>query len=91
LWGSRYLPIVYYCLAGSQIEGFREALVSCSTQQLSELMMVEKVFQIYILHNFFMPDFLFLFLLLNKTTNTRSFEVYRTNKKEIKKSSMKNL
>jgi hypothetical protein len=48
LSGGQSPPVVYYYLAGSQIE-----LISCTTQQLSGLMLAEKVFQFCILHNFF--------------------------------------
>jgi hypothetical protein len=86
-----YLPIVYFCLAWSQNDGFAEASVFCITQQFSHLVIAEKVLTFCILYNFFMADFLVLTLLLNKSRNTSFFEAYRSNKKEIKKSGMKNL
>jgi hypothetical protein len=87
----RYLPSIYCCLAQSENDGFAEASIFCFTQQLSQLVVAEKVLTFCILYNFFMAEFLISTLLLNKSRNTYFFEVYRSNKKEIKKSGMKNL
>jgi hypothetical protein len=86
-----YLPSIYCCLAHSENDGFAEASIFCSTQQLSQLGVAEKVLKLCIIYNFFMADFLIFTLLLNKSKNPSFLDIYRSNKKEIKKSGTKNL
>ena len=68
--GEGYLPIVYCCLAWSQNDDFAEALIFWVTEQLSQLVVAEKVLSFYSLYNFFVANFLIVTLLLNKNRNT---------------------